>query len=144
MTRIREGNVESVLYFTDQAALSAFASENRDLGLFDETLSEEELAGISGPSRRAVLYELHESTVIAKIFARLNELGIDTDTFYSMDTPIFELLEDHSEDKSIPIFVISEILDKILEISAKGIQIKRFKGLGEMNAKQLFGDHHGS
>ena len=42
--RIREGNVEAVLYFTDEAALSAFAAENRDLGLFDEQLSDEELA----------------------------------------------------------------------------------------------------
>jgi hypothetical protein len=44
MIRIREGNVESVLYFTDEAALSAFAAENRDLGLFDEQLTDEELA----------------------------------------------------------------------------------------------------
>ena len=31
-----------------------------------------------------------------------------------------------------------EILSRVLEIGRKGIQIKRFKGLGEMNAKELF------
>jgi DNA gyrase subunit B len=139
MIRIREGNIEAVLYFTDEAALSTFAAENRDLGLFDEQLSDEELALITGPSRRAVLHELHESSAIAKLFARLNELGIDTKVFHSMDTPIFELAEGDSEKKTAtPIFVVSEILSKVLEISAKGVQIKRFKGLGEMNAKQLF------
>ena len=30
------------------------------------------------------------------------------------------------------------ILQKILEIGRRGVQIKRFKGLGEMNAKELF------
>jgi DNA gyrase subunit B len=139
MIRIREGNVESVLYFTDETALSAFAAENRDLGLFDEHLSDEELATITGPSRRAVMHELHESHAIAKLFARLQELGIDTKTFHSMDTPIFELSEGDGEKKATtPIFIVSEILSKVLEISAKGVQIKRFKGLGEMNAKQLF------
>jgi DNA gyrase subunit B len=139
MIRIREGNVEAVLYFTDEAALSAFAAENRDLGLFDEQLSDEELAQITGPSRRAVLHELHESNAIAKLFARLNELGIDTKVFHSMDTPLFELSEGDGEKKTkTPIFVVSDILSKVLEISAKGVQIKRFKGLGEMNAKQLF------
>ena len=139
MVRIREGNAESVLYFTDEASLSAFASANRDLGLFDEQLSDEELSKITGPSRRAVLHELHESTAITKLFGRLNELGVDTKTFYSMDQPIFELVEGDADKKAAtPIFIISDILSKVLEISAKGVQIKRFKGLGEMNAKQLF------
>ncbi|MBC7980996.1 MAG: DNA gyrase subunit B, partial [Armatimonadetes bacterium] len=139
MIRIREGNVESVIYFADESALSTFASGNRDLGLFDEELTDEELAAITGPSRRAVLHELHESHAIAKLFSRLQELGIDTGNFYSLDTPIFELSEGEGEKKTAtPIFVISEILSKVLEISSKGVQIKRFKGLGEMNAKQLF------
>jgi DNA gyrase subunit B len=33
---------------------------------------------------------------------------------------------------------VPEILAKVLEIASRGVQIKRFKGLGEMNAKQLF------
>jgi len=139
MIRIREGNVESIIYFADEATLSAFAAENRDLGLFDEQLTDEELSEITGPSRRAVLHELHESTAITKIFSRLNELGIDTKIFFSMDTPIFEITEGDGEKKTAtPVFVVSDILSKVLEISAKGVQIKRFKGLGEMNAKQLF------
>jgi DNA gyrase subunit B len=31
-----------------------------------------------------------------------------------------------------------EILENIMEIGRRGVQIKRFKGLGEMNAKELF------
>jgi DNA gyrase subunit B len=37
-----------------------------------------------------------------------------------------------------PVFSIPEILAKVLEIGRKGMQIQRFKGLGEMNPKQLF------
>jgi DNA gyrase subunit B len=37
-----------------------------------------------------------------------------------------------------PVFSIPGILDKVMEIGKRGMEIKRFKGLGEMNAKQLF------
>jgi DNA gyrase subunit B len=139
MVRVRIGNDESVLYFADEESLRAYSSENRDLRLFDEQLSSEELASHTGPSRRANLHELHESHAIAKIFARLNESGIDTNLFFDEDKPLFELLEgDGEKQKSHPVFSIPEVLVRVLEIASRGVQIKRFKGLGEMNAKQLF------
>ncbi len=139
MVRIRIGNVESVKYFSDEIELRAFAAENRDLRLFDEVLSEEELAAQTGPSRRANLYELHETNVIGRIFARLTECGVDTGSFSNEDVPLFELIEGDGEKQKItPVFAIPEILGRVLEIAGRGVQIKRFKGLGEMNAKQLF------
>ncbi|MCW1886137.1 DNA topoisomerase (ATP-hydrolyzing) subunit B [Luteolibacter flavescens] len=139
MIRVRIGNDESVLYFPDEVALRAYAAENRDLRLFDEPLTDEEAAAHTGPSRRANLHELHESHAIARIFSRLNESGIDTAKFSDDDTPLFELLEGDGEKQKIhPVFSLPEVLVRVLEIASRGVQIKRFKGLGEMNAKQLF------
>jgi DNA gyrase subunit B len=139
MIRIRIGNDESVLYFSDEMELRAYAAANRDLRLFDEVLSDEEIAAQTGPSRRANLYELHETNVIGRIFARLTECGIDTANFSNDDVPLFELLEGDGEKQKItPVFAVPEILSRVLEIAGRGVQIKRFKGLGEMNAKQLF------
>jgi len=139
MVRIREGNSENVLYFTDENNLREYADANRDLQLFDEILTDEELTKVDGPSRRAVLHELHESNAIAKFFARLTESGIDVHTFHSDDEPLFELVEGEGDKEfATQIFTIPDILSRVLEISSKGVQIKRFKGLGEMNAKQLF------
>jgi DNA gyrase subunit B len=139
MVRVRIGNDESVLYFADEEALRSYAAENRDLRLFDELLPDEDSAAHAGPSRRANLHELHESHAIAKIFGRLNECGIDTARFSDDDTPLFELLEGDGEKQKIhPVFSLPEVLVRVLEIASRGVQIKRFKGLGEMNAKQLF------
>ncbi|WP_367871314.1 DNA topoisomerase (ATP-hydrolyzing) subunit B [Luteolibacter sp. Populi] len=139
MVRVRTGNDERVLYFTNEEALRAYSTENRDLRLFDEQLSDEELAAHTGPLRRANLHELHESHAIAKIFSRLEECGIDTQKFSDDDTPLFSLLEgDGEKQKVYPAFSIPEVLVRVLEIASRGVQIKRFKGLGEMNAKQLF------
>jgi DNA gyrase subunit B len=139
MVRIRTGNDEEVTYFTDESALRAFAEQNRDLKLFDEQLTDEELAAPAGPTRRAVLHELHESHAIQKIFARLDECGIHTARFHDDESPLFDLLEGEGDKrKTIPVFSIPDILGRVLEIASRGVQIKRFKGLGEMNAKQLF------
>jgi len=139
MVRIRIGNDESLIYFSDEAELRAFAAINRDLRLFDEVLSEEEIAAATGPSRRANLHELHESNAIARIFSRLTECGIDTTVFSNDDVPLFDLFEGEGDkEKATPVFAVPEILARVLEIASRGVQIKRFKGLGEMNAKQLF------
>ena len=37
-----------------------------------------------------------------------------------------------------PLFSIPDILVKVLEIGKRGLAIQRFKGLGEMNPKQLY------
>ena len=139
MVRVRTGNDECVLYFPTEADLRGYAAENRDLRLFDEILTEEEISAHTGPSRRANLHELHESHAITRIFSRLAECGIDTAVFFNDDTPLFELLEGEGDkQKGTPVFAIPEVLSRVLEIASRGVQIKRFKGLGEMNAKQLF------
>ena len=72
-------------------------------------------------------------------FKKLDELGLHVDHFSSQDKPLFEVIEgegDHA--KTHPVFSIPGILDKVMEIGKRGMEIKRFKGLGEMNAKQLF------
>jgi DNA gyrase subunit B len=139
MVRVRIGNDENVLYFPTEADLRAYAADNRDLRLFDEVLTDEELAAHSGPSRRANLHELHESHAITRIFSRLTECGIDTTVFFNDDTPLFEVVEGEGDKQKVtPVFAVPEILAKVLEIASRGVQIKRFKGLGEMNAKQLF------
>ena len=143
LVRVRTGNEEAIHYFPTEKELLAYASENRDLRLFDEELTDLEIADyrekLGGVQRRAVKHELHESTAISKILARLNELGVETDPFYSDDVPLYQLVEGNGEgEDALPVFNLFQILDRVLEIGRRGIRIQRFKGLGEMNAKELY------
>ncbi|KAB2660901.1 MAG: DNA gyrase subunit B, partial [Verrucomicrobia bacterium] len=53
--------------------------------------------------------------------------------------PLFELVEGEGEREVVrPIFSIADILGAVMGIGKRGIEIKRFKGLGEMNPKELF------
>jgi len=145
LVKVREGNDESVHYFHDEKAVRRFHQENTDLNLFD-TDTQQELLPLDAPAkangtgrRRGRLVELHESTSIQKIIAELARKGLKVNHYAASDRPIFELIEgDGDRAVSYPLFSIPEILHKILEIGRRGVQIKRFKGLGEMNAKELF------
>jgi DNA gyrase subunit B len=146
LVKVREGNEESVRYFHDQRSVREFHEENLDLNLFDAEMGQELLPltavpvkSNGGVRRRAKLVELHESATIQKIIAELGRKGLKVDHYAASDHPIFELIEGEGEKATVhPLFSIPEIHQKIVEIGRRGVQIKRFKGLGEMNAKELF------
>ncbi len=159
MVQIREGNRIYNRYFLDEKRLREFAEENQDLNLFSQVPGDEEETDLaangangdeaessgngngSKPSvtRRARLIEVHEANSISKLLKEMEFKGLDIDHFSTQDEPLFELIEGEKDSEKVrPVFSVPEILEAVLEIGKRGFQIKRFKGLGEMNAKELF------
>jgi DNA gyrase subunit B len=156
LVKVREGNLETVHYFHTDHQLSEFARENADLRLFGaEAVEETEANGADGPPaekpaaktatagtvnrRRCIHIELHESNAVAELLNKLERKGLSIDQYRAADKPLFELLEGEGDSqKKRPIFSIPEILDAVKEVGKRGVQITRFKGLGEMDAKELF------
>ncbi len=143
LVQVREGNEVHVVFCFDDRALRAYSEENPDLHL----LGRKEIAGegqgedVARPAvtRRARLVEIHEAKSIARILIRLAELGLDLEQFSSEDQPLFEVIEGDGDSAKVnPVFSVPEILEKIMEIGKRGMQLQRFKGLGEMNAKELY------
>ena len=157
MVRIWEGNDEVVHYFQTEKALANFGKDNLDLGLFgedeeeevaaNETSAEDEATTNSGrkskkkegPRRRARHVELHEHTAIEEILSKLNRKGLSVDHYSAQDEPLFEIIQGEGDSANARrLFSISEILEAVMDVGRKGIQIQRFKGLGEMNPKELY------
>ncbi len=146
LLKIREGNNESVHYFTNDTQLAKFAEENSDLGIFAEEANEENAEkpapsnGKGDAQRRRVTHvELHESKAVADLLGKLEKKGLNIEQYSAADKPLFELIEGEGDRQVVkPLHAIPEILASIKEIGRRGVQIKRFKGLGEMNAKELF------
>jgi len=154
LLKVREGNDEWVTYFPGEEQVREFAAENTDLNLFEveapETPAEGESAPVDKPAakakkedpslrRRARLVELHESVPVQKLIDELAKKGLKVEHFSNHDAPLFELLEGEGDKATAqPVFSIPEILERIIEIGKRGLTIQRFKGLGEMNPKQLF------
>jgi DNA gyrase subunit B len=76
---------------------------------------------------------------VAELLGKLGKKGLNVEHYSAQDKPLFELVEGEGDKQTIkPLFSISEILAAVKEAGKRGVQIKRFKGLGEMNAKELF------
>jgi len=142
LVKVRQGNDETVHYFHTEEDLRMFGEANSDLGLFGEEETEtgsERKNGQGGPTRRARHVEIHESKAIEDLLSKLARKGLNVEHFAAQDQPLFELVEGEGERAQVrPLFSIPEILSGVKDVGKRGLQIKRFKGLGEMNPKELF------
>jgi len=146
LVKIRDGNEEMVKYFHNEDEVREFSSKNPDLSLFEDegeavtngNGATPAAAGGKRP-RRARLVEIYEVPAVEKLIAELSRKGLELDHYSAKDHPIFIMQEGEGESqKRHEIFSTPQILEAIREIGKRGVQITRFKGLGEMDAKELY------
>jgi DNA gyrase subunit B len=137
MAKVRDGNDETLHYFLTPEELETFKDANLDL--FPAGDAEPERRK-DGPTRRATVSNLHlESKAIADLLTKVAKKGLAVDHYAAQDKPLFELTEGEGDRSTVtPLFSIPEILSGVKMVGKKGIQMTRFKGLGEMDAKELF------
>jgi len=136
LVKVREGNNETVHYFVANAELEQFKSAHPELFGSDTDLERRK----DGPIRRAKVAELHhESKAVAELIGKLSRKGLSVGHYAAQDNPLFELIEGEGDKATVtPLFSIPDILSGVKNVGKRGIQIYRFKGLGEMDAKELF------
>ncbi len=86
--------------------------------------------------RRATHVELYESKGIRDKLDQLAGLGMVISQVRSRE-PLYAFIEGEEENRRL-LYSPGEILTAVKEVGRRGVEIKRFKGLGEMNPKQLY------
>ncbi len=133
-------------WFHNQDEVESYLNQHRltlDEEQDDEEQEDQASAGESSEDRTARvahLAELHEVRTINSGLQDLQRLGFNVDDLIPVErtgatTARFELLR--GEDSRRPLEDLRDLLPEVRAAGEKGLQVTRFKGLGEMNAEEL-------
>lgn len=127
---------EEVFYIYSEEEMESFIKEKQQVeGRELEILEEDDAAEAREGVIRVIEY--HESREIEKTIREIEAYGFSADEYFighQGDKSGYKLI---SEDTEIFARSLSEVLSKIREIGRRGLEIQRYKGLGEMNAEEL-------
>lgn len=81
------------------------------------------------------VYALHLGGELKPLLQHLLELGIHGDAMRAAAEPTWEV---QAKDKTLPSKSLIEAVESVTDECSNGVEIQRYKGLGEMNPQQLF------
>lgn len=113
-----------------QATAEPTAEQTIDGG---DNLPDSNKAGLNPAIEIVTIYE---ASMCESISGKLGQYGLKIPVLFEGEVPIIEI--SIGEEKTLQVKSLTELFDEIKKAGRQGLQIQRYKGLGEMNADQLW------
>ena len=135
------GGEQKFVYSKEEFA--ALKTEDEDLQriAFDETLAaipeEERTEEMMQFHAKSLAYlELFEEEEMEALKERLASFNLTIENYQTADGKLFDIIEEDETEHAM--YTLKECIDFLRVNGRRGIEIQRYKGLGEMNADQLW------
>ncbi len=80
--------------------------------------------------------EIYSGSQLTKLMAKLEKKGFGVSDYETSEAPLCHLA--NGDEVKIPVFSLKDLLVKVRDLGTRGVEVSRFKGLGEMNPEQLY------
>lgn len=135
------GSKARFFYTEEELAEFKVNRHEKELAAFEEQLedaSEEEreqrLAEFK--SKPVPVLELFDKENLESIIERLSAFALTLDQYNKAEGKFLDIVEE--DGREVPVYTCKELISFLRENGRKGSEIQRYKGLGEMNADQLW------
>ncbi|MGJ3242982.1 MAG: DNA topoisomerase (ATP-hydrolyzing) subunit B [Opitutales bacterium] len=141
IARVRTGNDEVYEFLKDDDDRTAFYVNHGIEDVYEDTVNKQVERDGQLVNQRISVHEIFEAGEMTKLLRDLHKAGLDLSRFQTDDEPRYHLIENAGNDKkenAIELYSILELVENIRLSGRRGLHIQRYKGLGEMNPKQLY------
>jgi DNA gyrase subunit B len=145
----RPGETEPVDYFgySDEEFQHLCNEERQRIGEVEVVESASSMvAGNGGNGKHQIVRsELNECRIIEDILAKLKGMGLSIDDYYMQrieqvdgTVPPARFVLQRGQETAVELDNLSQLVEAVRTLGSAGLELKRFKGLGEMNADELW------